>query len=156
MMRITILWPGKTKNQDFRRLQEHYLEKINRMERCEIIETKEARGLSEKEGERILELEASGIEKYIKDDYIICLLDRGKRMSSEEFARFLEEKGAFAGQSLTFIVGGFLGLAERVLRRAHLMLSLSHMTFSHELTRVVLLEQIYRSLCMIKGKPYAK
>ncbi len=155
-MKLKILWPGKTRNKSLKELQQMYLEKINRMERCLLIETKEARGLTEKAGRKIMKIEADGLENHLEDDYIICLVDKGKEMSSEELARFLQEVGSNANRCVTFIVGGFMGLAERILKRAHFLLSLSKMTFSHELTRIVLLEQIYRSLTIIQGRHYAK
>ncbi len=155
-MKLKIVWPGKTRNKSLRDLQEVYLEKINRLEDCSLVETKEARGYSDKHGQKIRGIEADALEKTIRGDYIICLFDRGKEMNSEEFARFLEETGSSAAQCITFVVGGFLGLAERILKSADFLLSLSKMTFSHELTRVVLLEQIYRSLTIMKGRHYAK
>lgn len=141
-MRIKIVWPGKTRDQNIKELQDSYLEKINKLERCELIETKETRRLTERMEKRILAIEANGLEKHMKGDYIICLFDKGKKMDSV--------------RSITFIVGGFLGLANGILKRAHFLLSLSKMTFSHELTRVVLLEQIYRSLTIMHGRQYAK
>ncbi len=155
-MRLKIVWPGKTRNKDLKNLQDAYLEKINKLGRCDLIETKEARGLTEKDSKKIKEIEANGLEKHIKDDYIICLFDRGKEMNSEEFARFLEETGSNTTCCITFVSGGFLGLAEGILKRADFVLSLSKMTFSHELIRVILLEQIYRSLTIMKGRQYAK
>ncbi len=155
-MKLKVLWPGKTRNRDFKGLQDAYLEKINKLDKCKLIETKEARGLTECEQNKILKIEAIGLEKHIKDDYIICLADRGKKMDSEEFAHFLEMKESNCPQGITFIVGGFLGLADRILKRANFLLSLSKMTFSHELTRIVLLEQIYRSLSIKHGRRYAK
>ena len=155
-MRLKILWPGKTRNTFLRELQNDYLKRINRLERCELIETKEARGVTERSEKKILSYEADGLEKHIKDDYIICLFDKGKEMNSEEFAHFLEEKGSCSTHGITFIVGGFLGLANGILDRANFLLSLSKMTFSHELTRIVLLEQIYRSLTITHGRQYAK
>lgn len=126
------------------------------LERCELIETKDARGLPDREAKKILEIEAAGLEKHVKDDYIICLFDKGEEMDSEDFARFLGEKGSNSVHDITFIVGGFLGLAEEILKRANFLLSLSKMTLSHELTRIVLLEQIYRSLSIMHGRQYAK
>lgn len=155
-MRIKILWPGKTRNPSISDLQDAYLEKIKKLERCVLIETKEARGLAESAEKKILAIEANGLEKHVKDDYIICLFDKGKEMNSEEFAQFLEEKGSNSLRPVTFILGGFLGLADGILKRAHFLLSLSKMTFSHELTRVILLEQIYRSLTIKHGRQYAK
>lgn len=155
-MKIKILWPGKTRDQNIRELQDSYLLKINKLERCQLIQTKEARGLAEKLEKKILGIEAEGLEKHMKGDYIICLFDQGQEMNSEEFAHFLQEKMAKSTQTITFVVGGFLGLADRILKRSQLLLALSKMTFSHELTRVVLLEQIYRSLTIIHGRQYAK
>jgi 23S rRNA (pseudouridine1915-N3)-methyltransferase len=126
------------------------------MQKCEIIETQVAKGLSEKHAAKILEIEAAGLEKYLKDDYIICLFDKGKELDSMKFAQHLEKTAMDYPYPITFIVGGFLGLSERILKRANYLLSLSRMTYSHELTRIVLLEQIYRALSITKGRRYAK
>lgn len=139
-----------------RTVQEDFLRKINLMESCELIETKEAKGIPEKYPDKIKEIEAQGLEKHLRDDYIICLFDKGREMKSEQFARLLEKTSLDYPHSLTFVVGGFLGLADRIIQRANYLLSLSRMTFSHELTRVVLLEQVYRSLTILKGRQYAK
>jgi 23S rRNA (pseudouridine1915-N3)-methyltransferase len=155
-MRIRILWPGKTRNISLKQLQEYYLQRINQIEFCEIIETKEAKGIPEKQEGRIKEIESEGLEKHFKNDYIICLFDKGKEMSSQQFARTLERAAESSTHTVTFVGGGFLGLAERVINRADFLLSLSKMTFSHELSRVMLLEQIYRSLSITKGRQYAK
>jgi len=155
-MMIKILWPGQTKERDFRSLEADRLARINRLAPCRLIVTREARGLSERLGDRIREIEAQGLEKHIKDDYIICLVDRGREMSSAEFARFLQRQEHSSGRPLAFVVGGFLGLADRLVARADVRLSLSRLTFSHELCRLVLLEQIYRSLTILRGRSYAK
>lgn len=152
---IKFLWPGRTKSGPLRALQEEYLAKIGRMASCRMVETGEARGIAETQRDRIMDIEARGLEKHLADDYIICLFDSGKEMTSVELARFIERHGA-ASRPLTFICGGFLGLAERILDRAKARLSLSRLTLSHEMARVVLLEQVYRGLTILKGKPYAK
>ena len=77
-------------------------------------------------------------------------------MSSEELAQLLKELAHSSTRKVAFVVGGFLGLDERLLKRADLKLSLSKMTFSHELCRVMLLEQVYRALCLRQGREYAK
>ncbi|MFQ6069247.1 MAG: 23S rRNA (pseudouridine(1915)-N(3))-methyltransferase RlmH [Candidatus Aminicenantales bacterium] len=155
-MKYRILWPGKTKNQEIKRLQEFYLERINHLERCEIVQTKEARGIDERFARRIKEVEAEAIKRHLKDDYLICLSERGKEMSSVEFARFLGQLSSSSTRGVTFVLGGFLGLSEEMLKRADFILSLSRMTFSHEMSRIVLLEQIYRALTLLKGRQYAK
>ena len=136
-------------------MQEFYLARIRQLEPCILVETKETRGLENRYAEKIKEIEAKNLEKHIGDDYFICLFDQGQEMSSEEFARLLEKRSLIS-RGTTFIVGGFAGLAERITKRADFLLSLSRMTFSHELCRVVLLEQIYRALTIMKGKHYAK
>jgi len=155
-MKLKILWPGRTRNSDIKMIQDDLLKKIGRLNRCELIETKEARGLGEKQKNKIMDVEAQGLEKYFGNDYIICLSDKGKEMSSNEFARFLGKMTSHSTRAATFVVGGFLGLDKRIIQRADLLLSLSKMTFSHELIRLILLEQIYRSLTIVKGHHYAK
>ena len=155
-MKLKIVWPGTTKSREYRSLQERYLEKINRMASCELVQTKEARGIEEKYSEKIKEIEAKSLEKHLRDDYIICLFEGGKEMSSADFARFLRDAASNSGRCVTFVVGGFLGLSKRILERANTILSLSKMTFSHELSRIILLEQIYRALSVLKGRHYAK
>jgi 23S rRNA (pseudouridine1915-N3)-methyltransferase len=155
-MRIRILWPGKTHNRDIRNLQQFYLERINQLEKCELIETKTAKGISEKFAQKIMDTEATDLEKHFKNDYIICLFHEGKEMNSFELARFLKRIPSGSARAITFVVGGFLGLEERILKRADALLSLSQMTFSHELIRIMLLEQIYRSLMIIQGRQYIK
>lgn len=155
-MRLKFLWPGKTKSPEFRGLQGFYEARIRSLAGCDIIETREARGLEEKHAEKIKDLEARGIEKHLEGAYVICLEDRGKEMTSRELAGFLRRRDSDTGRPLVFVVGGFLGLADRVLERADLRLSLSRLTFSHELARVMLLEQVYRALTVIGGRHYAK
>ena len=155
-MNIKVLWPGKTRTAAIRDLEEFYLKRIRSLASCEIVVAAEARGIGERAGEKILEIEARGLEKHFKDDYIVCLFDEGREMSSKEFARFFEKFAAGPRRTITFVVGGYLGLARRILERADLRLSLSPMTFSHELSRIILMEQIYRSLSIMKGSSYAK
>lgn len=155
-MKLKILWPGRTRNRDMKNLQDDYIKKIGHLNKCELIETKETRGISERHKIKILDREAQGLEKHFDNDYIICLCDKGKEMSSKEFAQFLEKLTSHSSRAATFVVGGFLGLDKRIIQRADFLFSLSKMTFSHELIRLILLEQIYRSLTIIKGQHYAK
>ncbi len=155
-MRLKFLWPGKTKSPELRRLQSYYEARIRSLAACDVVETREARGLEEKFAEKIKDLEARGLEKHLEGAYVICLEDHGREMTSAEFARFLRGRQRDSGKPLAFVVGGFLGLADRIVERADMRLSLSRMTFSHELARVLLLEQVYRALTVIGGRHYAK
>ena len=89
-MRLKFLWPGRTKNEAIRALQEDFLRRISRLATCQLMETREAKGIEEKFAKKILELEAEGLEKHLEDDYIICLFDQGQEMNSMDFARFME------------------------------------------------------------------
>jgi 23S rRNA (pseudouridine1915-N3)-methyltransferase len=155
-MRLRFLWPGKTKSPELRGLQGFYEARIRSLSACDVIETREARGLEEKLADKIKDLEARGLEKHLDGTYVICLDDHGKEMTSHEFARFLRDREKHSGKPLAFVVGGFLGLADRIAERADMRLSLSRMTFSHELARVLLLEQVYRALTILGGRHYAK
>jgi 23S rRNA (pseudouridine1915-N3)-methyltransferase len=137
-------------------LQDFYLGRIRPMAACRVVETREARGMDEKDAGRIKALEADGLEKHLDNGYIICLIDDGREMTSAEFAKFLEKRRTVASGKPVFVIGGFLGLADRILARADFRLSLSRMTLTHELARVVLLEQVYRALAIARGMQYAK
>ncbi len=154
-VRLRILWPGKTKKREWRALQEFYLARIGQLVPCELVESREAKGLKDREAEKIKEIEAKNLEKHLGDDYIIGLFDRGKEMSSEDLARFLDKRLS-SSRPTAFIVGGFAGLAAGLMEKADFRLSLSRMTFSHELSRIALLEQVYRALTILKGRNYAK
>ena len=102
-----------------------------------------------KEGERLL--------KHIRDDmYVITLEIGGKMLSSEELAEKIDSLGIQGKSSIAFVIGGSIGLGEAVLKRSDYALSFSKMTFPHQLMRVILLEQVYRSYRIINGEPYHK
>ena len=132
------------------------MQKISRLEKCFICETREARGISEKDSEKIMRIEAEGIERHIRDDYVVCLTDTGKEMKSEALAALMRDLSSGPDRTVSFVVGGFIGMADRLVERADLQMSLSQMTFSHELCRIMILEQVYRALSIIKGRKYAK
>lgn len=155
-MLLKFLWPGRTKNPELRALQDMLVARVRAFVTCRVIETRQARGMDERLAGKIKDLEAEGLERHLAGAYVICLGDQGREMTSQEFARFLRGRERESGRPLAFVVGGFLGLADRIVRRADLNLSLSRLTLSHELCRVVLLEQVYRALTMNRGLNYAK
>ena len=103
--------------------------------------------LKEKEGNLIL-------ESLKKSDHLILLDDKGLELSSTDFAEFLNKKMVSSNNELVFIVGGAFGFSESVYRRANTKLSLSKMTFSHQMVRMIFKEQIYRAFTIIKGEKY--
>jgi len=100
-----------------------------------------------KEGEIIL-------SKLKNSDYIILLDERGKQLNSIEFSNFLQEKLQSGKQQLVFIMGGAYGFSEEVYKKADGKISLSRLTFSHQLIRLIFAEQLYRAFTIIKGEPY--
>lgn len=154
-MKISLLLVGKT---DLKYLQAGmalYEERINRYsdyKRIEIPELKSASSLSKSE---IKEKEGDLILKQIKPQDELVLLDiEGKSLSSEEFASFVEKRGVYGAKGLVFVVGGAYGFSDPVYARANFKISLSSMTFSHQLVRLIFLEQLYRAFTIIKGEPY--
>ncbi len=159
-MKITVIAVGKIKEKYLEDAIGEYAKRLSRYCRLEIIQvadekTPEGAGqarirqIKEKEGERIL---AS-----IKDGaYVVALAIRGRMVSSEELAARIGKLGVDGHSQIVFIIGGSLGLSDEVLERADWLLSFSPMTFPHQLMRVILLEQIYRSYQILAGTPYHK
>jgi 23S rRNA (pseudouridine1915-N3)-methyltransferase len=144
-MRFKLIWPGKTKEPWLREGIKRYVEGINTMGRAEIIEIKEEKG---KPVDTALKAEGERILKQAGGNFVL-LDEKGIKMGSEEFARWLEKSAEWH-----FVVGGAYGVSEEVRKLARARLSFSSMAFPHELMRVVLLEQLYRALTIQKGKGY--
>ena len=158
-MKIAVIGVGKLKEKYFVMAVEEYGKRLLRYCRLELVETADEKtpdGASPAEEERIKRLEGERILKAVREeDYVIALAIQGEALSSEELAQRLQEL-SIRGRRIVFIIGGSLGLHDSVLARADMRLSFSKMTFPHQLMRVVLLEQIYRSFRIIKGEPYHK
>lgn len=119
------------------------------------IEIPELKGVSAMSQEQIKEKEGELILKNIKpSDEVILLDERGNLYTSEDWARHLEKKIVYGGKDIVFVIGGAYGFSSQVYKRANGMLSLSKMTFSHQIIRVIFLEQLYRAFTIIKGEPY--
>ena len=158
-MKIAVIGVGKLKEKYFVMAVEEYGKRLLRYCRLELVETADEKtpdGASPAEEERIKRLEGERILKAVREeDYVIALAIQGEALSSEELAQKLQDL-SIRGRRIVFIIGGSLGLHDSVLARADMRLSFSKMTFPHQLMRVVLLEQIYRSFRIIKGEPYHK
>ena len=139
-MKLRIVWVGKTKNPQQAKLCEDYIGRIRHFLRLEIVEVKEAKLLAA--------LDSS--------DRVVALDPKGKSWTSEQFAKFVQQHMTSDPRSLTFVIGDFAGLPPEVKKRADVQWSLSPLTFTHDLTRVLLLEQIYRALSIIHNLPYSK
>lgn len=159
-MKITILAVGKIKEGYFRDAVSEYSKRLSKYCRLEIIEVadeKTPEHAGERQQEQIREKEADRLLRYIKEDAYICpLAIEGKRFTSAAFAQRIEQLGIQGKSHIIFIIGGSLGLHDKVLQRADEKLSFSDMTFPHQLMRVILLEQIYRACRINANEPYHK
>jgi 23S rRNA (pseudouridine1915-N3)-methyltransferase len=146
-MKIKVAWIGKTKEPAIQTLTDEYLKRISHYA--------EIAGVALKDEDAILSLaNLEGRQKQNKGRYKLIVLDsRGKQVSSEELAAFLEREQVNA-MPLLFAIGGSDGFSEQTRRRAALTLSFGKMTLPHELARVVLLEQLYRAFTILKNHPY--
>jgi 23S rRNA (pseudouridine1915-N3)-methyltransferase len=146
-MKFRFLWVGKTKDKNWRALEKEYFSRLSHFVRCETTELKDAG--REIEGKLILEK--------LNQSSFVCLLDvKGRSISSHGLAAELEKWQNRALKEVTFVIGGAEGVASRVVERADYSLSLSFLTFTHEMARVVMLEQLYRAFTILKGFPYQK
>ncbi len=159
-MKITILCVGKIKERFYREAVEEYAKRLSRYCKLEIYEAadeKTPEHPSPVQREQILHREAQRLEKYLCEDaYVTALAIDGRKMDSEGLALHLEKQALGGTSHIQFLIGGSLGLDSRLLERADLKLSFSDMTFPHQLMRVILLEQIYRSYRIIHKEPYHK
>jgi len=155
-MKLRILTVGKLSNKQIRLICEDYFHRIGRFVSIEAFHVKQEKIASLSEGE-ILDKECDRIlDKIPARDHVVVLDKSGRQMSSEIFSEYFNKLAIGGIKEVTFIIGGPLGVDERVTSRADLLLSLSNMTFQHELATAVLLEQIYRAFSILRGEKYHK
>ncbi|GEL06136.1 23S rRNA (pseudouridine(1915)-N(3))-methyltransferase RlmH [Rummeliibacillus stabekisii] len=159
-MGITIISVGKLKEKYLKMGIEEYVKRLNGYTKMEIIEVPDEKApeqlsdaemeiVKKKEGERIL-------AKLTPDHYVIALAINGKMRSSEELSKDIESLMTYGQSKIAFVIGGSLGLHDDVLHRANEKLSFGKMTLPHQLMKLVLVEQVYRSFRIMKGEPYHK
>ncbi len=159
-MNISIICIGKLKEKYWSEAVTEYSKRLKRFCNLEIIELRESR-LPDKAGkaeeDAVKENEGEEILKKIKDNmYVITLEVQGKKLSSEKLAMHMEKLVLEGNSNIAFIIGGSLGLSPAVSKRANYSLSFSDMTFPHQMMRVILLEQIYRSFKINHNETYHK
>ena len=154
-MNIRLLWVGNTEESYLKQGMQIYSDRLGhycKFSITEIPELKNAKALSR---DQIKERESELILKNISPSEELILLDeRGKMFTSVEWARQMEKKFLYSSRDITFVIGGSYGFGNAVYGRADDKISLSKMTFSHQLCRVIFLEQLYRMFTIIKGEPY--
>lgn len=147
-MKFRLIWVGKTRDDNYRALQQDYLQRLSHFVNCEVIEIKDGGGKQD-EGQRILQK--------VNPSSFVCLLDvLGRHITSHDLAGNVEEWQNRGQKEVAFIIGGADGVSAEVAARADFRLSLSFLTFTHEMARVVMLEQLYRAYTIIRGFPYQK
>lgn len=154
-MKITLLAIGKTNNEELIRLYEDYRKRLTHyisFETLIIPELKNTKNISiseqkEKEGELLL-------KQFDNQDEVVLLDEKGKEFTSVGFAAYLEKKSLSSIKRMIFVIGGPYGFSEKVYQRANSKISLSKMTFSHQMIRVIFIEQLYRAMTIQKGEPY--
>ena len=159
-MKIKIVTVGKLKEKYLKDGIAEYSKRLSRFANLEMIELADEKTpdrASDSENQKILELEGTRILSKIGDrDFVIVLAIEGKTLSSEEFSKQLEQAPINGFSTLTFVIGGSLGLSPQVKKRANLSISFGRLTLPHQLMRLVVVEQIYRAFTIQQGSPYHK
>ena len=155
-MKVTILSVGKVRQSFVKEGEAEYLKRLKGAFPIELVElgceVPESMG-----AEAVREREATEVLKKLEVfDFVVVLDERGEMLSSHDFCRFLEKRMNSSKRSIAFVIGGAFGFSEKVRQRADSVLSLSTLTFPHQVTRLLLVEQIYRAHTMMKGISYHK
>lgn len=154
-MKVALILVGKTVNKHFVELIDEYAGRVKHYIGFDIItipELKNTKSLStdqqkQQEGELILKQMQTG-------DYVVLLDEHGKELRSVEFSAYMEQKMQTVNKRLVFVIGGPYGFSQEVYGRANEKLSLSKMTFSHQMVRLIFVEQLYRAMTIMRGEPY--
>jgi len=159
-LKITIIAVGKLKEKYLKEGIAEYSKRLSRFCDLNIIEVADEQApenLSSAQEEQVKKREAERILKRVSSGSFLIVLDvKGKKLDSEGFASKLRSLFLSGNSNITFVIGGSLGLDGELLRKADFSLSLSDMTFPHQLTRLILLEQLFRAFKIINGEPYHK
>ena len=158
-MNIDIVCIGKLKERYWTEACAEYIKRLSSYCSIKVTELREVRQTGTGSAAEALVVEQEGrsiLEKIGERDYVIALAVKGKRLSSEGLAEKINALALKGRSDVCFVIGGSLGLSDEVMRRADMALSFSDMTFPHQMMRVILLEQIYRSFKIIRGETYHK
>lgn len=154
-MKITLLTVGKTDKAWVRQGLDIYVSRLKHYVPFSVVEIPELKNVSALTKDQIKVREGELILKSIKpSDDLILLDERGKEYTSLELAKVIQDKMTYAGKDIIYVIGGAYGFSDAVYRRADSKMSLSRMTFSHQMVRAIFAEQIYRAFTIIKGEPY--
>lgn len=152
-MKIEIWWIGKTFQDFTKKGYDEFLKRIQKFNSTEIVEIAEIKGQNNPKVLKNLEAEKI-LAKLKPDDFLILLDENGKHLSSVEFADFIQKKENQSIKKIVFLIGGAYGFDDKVYERANDKISLSKMTFSHQLIRLIFMEQLYRAYTIMNNFPY--
>lgn len=154
-IKIKLLAIGKTSGSWLQEAVDVYCSRVQKYTGFSFEIVPDVRNASSLPQVKLLELEAEAILKRLGDrDEVVLLDDKGKQFSSEQFALWLDKKMQTSDKTIVFIIGGAFGFGDKLRQRAHPEISLSMMTFSHQMVRLIFMEQLYRAFTIIKGEPY--
>jgi 23S rRNA (pseudouridine1915-N3)-methyltransferase len=154
-MKITLLTVGKTDKDWVRQGMEIYVSRLKHYIPFAVVEIPELKNVSALTKDQIKTREGELILKNIKPtDDLILLDERGKEYTSVELAKVIQDKISYVGKDMVYVIGGAYGFSDAVYQRANSKISLSRMTFSHQMVRAIFVEQIYRAFTIMKGEPY--
>jgi 23S rRNA (pseudouridine1915-N3)-methyltransferase len=154
-MKLKLIAVGKVKREAFQNLAEEYQRRIRRFHPFEVVEIPDEKVNSKNEIAKILEKESARVEKALKkDSYLIVLDEKGEQWSSIDLAWELGQLFQQPVSEVVFLIGGAFGIADPLKKQAKVRLSLSKLTLPHQLARVLTLEQLYRALTILKNVPY--
>jgi 23S rRNA (pseudouridine1915-N3)-methyltransferase len=152
-MRLRLIWPGKTKDERLRSLIDEYLKRLSRFAKCDVTEIREAAASDQagnvKEARRMLQATSPA-------SLMVLLDERGRELSSTQLADQITRWEQEAIREVAIVIGGPNGVAEAVQARAQIKWRLSRLTLTHEMARVLLVEQLYRAYTINRGLPYQK
>ncbi|MFC1837621.1 23S rRNA (pseudouridine(1915)-N(3))-methyltransferase RlmH [Thermodesulfobacteriota bacterium] len=155
-MRLQLLFIGKTKEKYLSSGIEDFVKRLSHYLKVEIKTVKEARINKGEPANLLIEKESQALLQNVRGDYLVCLDRSGKQLDSPGLAKQLERWEMQGIKKISFVIGGHLGLSATILKKANYILSLSPMTFTHEMSRMILLEQLYRACTIKAGEKYHK
>lgn len=154
-MKVSLILVGKTVNKHFVDLIDDYASRVKRYIGFDIITIPELRNTKNLSSDQQKQMEGELILRQLQQgDKVVLLDEHGKEMRSVEFSSYMENKMNTVSKRLVFIIGGPYGFSPDVYRRADEQLSLSKMTFSHQMIRLIFVEQLYRAMTIMRGEPY--
>ncbi|MGE5382117.1 MAG: 23S rRNA (pseudouridine(1915)-N(3))-methyltransferase RlmH [Omnitrophica WOR_2 bacterium] len=154
-MKITLLAVGKTENNYLNEGINLYIERLSHYIKFEVVEIQIPKNVRKLNSEQLKDFEGKSIIKYFQGvDLIILLDEKGQNYNSEQFAEWIQKNMNAGIRHLMFVVGGPFGFSKDVYNAAHAKISLSAMTFSHQMVRLFFTEQLYRAFTILRNEPY--